>query len=420
MKKNKLQILVIVAILIVVVLNRFLLFTNNTVEVNAMKSYRGSITKSIEVTGAINSSDVEVIPLEPSMNVVKTYVKENDHVEKNQILAELDADELYITLEKAELNLEELKTKFQDIVQDNSNEILLSNTLTRSKEEFSKISVELLIAEEDLNKAELLYKEGVISKTEYDKYSTTVNNLNSKLKTAELNLNDAAVNYKSTEEQKIQDKLSIERQIKSVNLDIESLNNKIKDYKIYSSIEGIVTEFPMKESRKTLNGENITIHGTSSYELTALVSQQDAVLIREGQESIVTVDGTSNIYEGVVSYVSRTAKTDDSGSMLPKVEVKVKITNPDDYINFGYEGEAKIIIDSQEELVVVKNESIKKEGNKEFVFLLNGDIANKTYVETGITDGYLINIKSGIDESDIVILNPPVDLIDGTKVKTVE
>jgi multidrug resistance efflux pump len=420
MKEKKLQFLLVVFILIVAVSGCFLIFSNNSVEVSAMKSYKGSITKTIEITGIINSSDVEVIPLESGVNVVKTYVKENDHIEKDQLLAELDVAELYILLEKSELNLEELNTKFLDIVQNNSDIILLNNTLSRSKEEYSKISEELLTAKDDLNKAEILYEESVISKAEYDKYASAVNDLTSRLKTAELNLNDASVNYKNNEEQKIQEKLSIERQIKALNLDIESINNKIKDSKVYSSVEGIVTEFPIKESRKTLNGENITIHGTSSYELTALVSQQDAVFIKEGQQSIVTVDGTSTIYEGIVSYVSRTARTDDSGSMLPKIEIKIKITNPDDYINFGYEGEAKVIIDSQEDVVVVKNESIKKEGNKEFVFLLNGTIANKTYVETGITDGYLINIKSGINESDVVIVNPPVDLTDGIKVKMVE
>jgi multidrug efflux pump subunit AcrA (membrane-fusion protein) len=202
MKKKKLQFLLIVAILIVAVSGYFLLFSNNSVEVSAMKSYKGSITKTIEVTGIINSSDVEIIPLEPDINVVKTYVKENDHVEEEQLLAELEADELYISLEKAELNLEDLKTKFQDIVQDNSDVILLNNTLSRSKEDYSKISEELLTAKDDLNKAEILYEESVISKAEYDNYVSTVNNLNSKLKTAELNLNDASVNYKSSEEQK--------------------------------------------------------------------------------------------------------------------------------------------------------------------------------------------------------------------------
>lgn len=398
----------------------FLLTNNETVEVSTMKSYKGSITKTIEVAGTINSSDVEIINIDPGKTVVKTYVKENDLVVKNQLLAELDAEELVISLEKAKLNLEDLNEKLNDAATDNNDLILLENSLSRMKEEYSKISEDLSFAKDDLEKAEVLYEEGVISKLEYDSYVSAVSNLNSKLKTAELNLKDATVNFRDRQEQKSKEKSSLERQIKLLNLDIESLNNKIEDSKIYSKIEGVVTEYPIEEYRETLNGDRITIHNASSYVLTALVSQQDAVFIKEGQKSMVTVDGMNTVYEGVVSFVSSIAVTDNSGSILPKVEIKIRITNPDDNITFGYEGEAKIIIDSQDEVIIVKSESIKREGDKEFVYLLNNDSVKKAYVETGLTDGYLINIKSGINESDVVIVNPPVELSDGTKVKAVE
>lgn len=418
MKKYKLLILSAVVILAAVA-GYFLIFNDNSKEVSAMKSYKASITKTVDVSGTINSSDIEVINLEPGKLVVKTYVKVNDAVEKNQLLAELDMDDLYISLEKAKLNLEDLNTKLKD-TSDNSDLLLLSNSIEKNKENYTKLSEDLFVAKEDLKKAENLYAENVISKAEYDKYVSQANNISSNLKTAELSLKDASVNYSKQEEQKIQDKLSLERQVKSVNLDIESLTKKIEDSKIYSSIDGIVTEFPIKESQKILNGEMITIHSNSSLELTALVAQQEAILIKEGQKSIVKVEGLNASYEGVVSFVSRLAASDNSGSTVPKVEIKIKILNADENLDFGYEAEANIIIDSQQDVLVVKNESIKKEDNKEYVYLLKNNAAKKTYVETGLTDGYLINIISGLNEGDVVIVNPPFDLTDEMKVKQVE
>lgn len=418
MKKKKNILLTTVALLVLA--TAYFMFKDNSVEVSIMKGYKGSIIKTIEVSGIINSSDLEVIPLQQNIVVLKTYVKENDYVEKNQLLAELDAKELFISMEKAKLNLEELNDKLTDVVKDNSDLILTENSLIKSNEEYSKTQEDLTKAKEDLTKAEALYNENVISKTEYDKYVSSVNNLSSKLKTTELNLKDATISYNERKEQKSKEKLSLERQIKSLNLDIESLNNKIEDSKIYSSISGIITEFPIKELQRTLSGEIITIHGTSSYEITSLVSQQDAAMIEEGQKSIVTVDGLNTIYEGVVQFVSRVAIADNNGSMLPKTEVKITIINPDDNLTFGYEAEAKIIIDSQDDVLVVKNESIKKEDNMEFVYLIDNNFAKKTYVETGLTDGYLTKVISGINQNDVVIVNPPVDLIDGMQVKTVE
>lgn len=419
MKKYRIVILLIVGIVILAVAY-FFLFKGDSLEVSTMKSYKASITKTIEVSGTIDSSDIEVVYPDTGKTAVKTYVKENDVVQKNQLLAELDSDDLYISLEKVRLNLEDLNEKLNDLNSNKSDLAILNNTLSKSKENYSKLTQDLSLAKEDLKRAEALYAENVISKAEYDKYVSEVNNLTLNLKTAELNLNDASVNYSNMKEQKASDKLSMERQIKSANLDIESLNKKIEDTKIYSSIDGVVTEFQIKEGQKISNGERIVIHGTSSLELTAFVSQQEAVSIKEGLKSLVTVDGMDTSYEGVVSFVSKVAKTDSNGNTAPKVEIKIKITNPDEYITFGYEGDAKIIVDSGNDLLVVKNESVKSEGGKKYVYLLNRGVAAKTYVETGITDGYLINITSGIRENDLVIVNPPFDLIDGMKVKKAE
>lgn len=419
MKTKKIFILPIV-ILVAFVAGYFLMFYEDTLEVTTMKSYKANITKTVEVSGTINSSNVEIINLDPGKTVVKTYVEENNRVEKNQLLSELDTDDLHISLQKAKLNLEDIHTKLNDLSTNTNDFELLNNTVEKGEENYAKLSQDLFAAEEDLKKADILYAENIISKTEHDQYVSAVNNLNSSLKIAELNLKDATVNLGNLQEKKALERLSLERQIKSIHLDIESLNKEIEDTKIYSSIDGIVTEFPLEEGQETLSGEKIMINGISSVELTAFVSQQEAISIKEGQKSTITIDGLSTSYDGLVSFISKVASTDKSTSTTPKVEVRIEITNPDENITFGYEGEARIIIESKDDVLVVKNESVKKENEKEYVYLLKDDVVEKTFVETGLTDGYLIQIKSGIQENDVVIINPPFDLIDGMKVKSVE
>lgn len=418
MKKYK-YLFFVSAVIITAVL--YLLFFNKeTVEVSTMNTYRGSVTRIIEVSGSINSDSVEIIPIEPNVNVLEVYVKENDNVEKNQILAKLDAEQLNISLEKAKLNLEELKADLNNISGDNSKAILSANALSRSNENYSKLSKDLENAKDELQKAKNLYNENVISKAEYDRYEQNVYDVSSMLKTAELNLSDTTVNYKESEEQKNQDILSLERQIKSLNLDIESLTKKINDAVIYSSTNGVVTEFPLKQDRKTLSGERIVIHSTENYEFVSNVAQKDAVLIREGQKSIIEVDGIYTQYEGIVTQVSKTAQDDNTGSKLPKVEMKIKVLNLDDNIAFGYEGQAKIIIDSKDDALIVKNESIKTEDDKKFIYMLKGNTAFKKFITTGLTDGFITSVEEGLQENDEVIINPPFDLVDGVIVKNVK
>lgn len=416
MKNKKIIILIAVISAIFICL---LLFGNDTVEVGTMNAYRGKVTRIIEVSGTINSDSIEIIPLEPGIKVLKVYVKENDSVQKNQILAELDAEQLNISLEKAKLNLEELKADLDSISGD-SKVILSANALSRSNENYSKLAVDIEKAKEELEKAKNLYNENVISKAEYDRYEQNVNDLSSMLKTAELNLSDTRINYKDSQDKKSEDIQSLERQIKSLNLDIESLTKKIQDTLIYSSTKGVVTDFPLEQDKKTLSNERIVIYSTENYEFITKVAQKDAVLIREGQKSIISVDGINTQYDGLVTQVSKAAESDNTGSRLPKVEIKIKVLNPDDYIAFGYEGEAKIIIDSKDDALIIKNESIKTEDNKMFVYTIEGGSAVKKVIETGLTDGYITSVEEGLEENDVVIVNAPFDLRDGAKIKTVK
>ncbi|TJX15841.1 hypothetical protein E9840_01370 [Tissierella creatinini] len=397
----------------------FLLNKEEVLNVSIMSSYRGSVKKTIELSGIIESNNIEIIPLEPNWDVVKTYVSENDYVEANQILVEFDTKDINLSIRKAKVSIEDLNAKINALNNDQDSKMLLDNALSRSNEEYLSAQKDLEIATEDLSQAEMLYSVGGISKAELDSQKELVEKLTSNLSKADLSLKDSSLNQNKSEVEKKQSIASLQRQIKALNLDIEGFNSMLRDSKLYSSIGGYLTEFPLENSDKTTAGQTIKIYGNDSYELVAQVSQQDAVLIKEGQKGIVTIDGLNSEYEGQVKYISKVAYTDNSG-LEPKVEIRIEVLNPDESIVFGYEAKADIILDSKDNALIVRNEAVKKEDGKEFVFTVDQGIAKKLIVQTGITDDYFIEIVNGISEDSVVILNPPVDLIEGMAVQVVE
>lgn len=419
MKKNIKAVIIIGTVLIISLLAYFMLSKDDeAVEVSIMNAYHGSVTKSIELSGVIKSSDYEEISIPSELKVLKTYVEENSTVEKGQLLAELDSTELMIELKKSEINLEELYSDLDEIKNGDSQVSILKNKLLKSQEEYNKVKSDLELSYEDLKKASVLYEENAISKTEYDRYASAAKDLESKLNIAKLDYSDAETNYNDYIESVQIDTVNTGRDINTLKLDIESINNKIENNKIYASVNGVVTEFPLNEGRKTPAGSKIIIYDTNSYEFTAKAPQEDAVLIREGKKSMVYLNGMSSIYEGEVINVGRSAEIDqESSSKTPKVEITIRITNSDNFIKSGYEGKANIIIDISENSLLLKNESLKRDvDGKTYLFVLNNNTVEKRYVVTGLSDGYLTEV-SGISEGEKVILNPPEELIDGDSVK---
>jgi multidrug efflux pump subunit AcrA (membrane-fusion protein) len=71
--------------------------------------------------------------------------------------------------------------------------------------------------------------------------------------------------------------------------------------------------------------------------------------------------------------------------------------------------------------MVVKNEAIREDDQGEqFVFTVVDGAAVRTPITSGITDRYLTEIKEGLGLGDIIILNPPQELEDGSAVSTTE
>ncbi len=411
---------IILIILAVVGVGGYYLFNKEEVlSVSTMNSYMGPISKTIEISGIVESNSIEVIPLEPNWDVIKTHVSENDYVEANQLLVEFDTDDINLSIRKAKVSIEDLNAQISALNNDQNSKMLLDNAMNRSNEEYLLAERNLQLATEDLGEAETLYSLGGISKAELDSKKEEVEKLTSNLSKADLSLKDSTINQNKNEVDKKHSIASLQRQIKALNLDIEGFNYLLGDSKLYSSIAGYLTEFPLENSNKTISGQTIKIYGDDSYELLAQVSQQDAVYIKEGQKSFVTIDGLNKEYEGQVKFISKLAQTDSSG-IEPKVEIHIEILNPDESIVFGYEGKANIILDKKDSALVVRNEAVKQEEGKDFVYIVDNGIAKKVSVETGISDGYFIDIEKGLSEDSVVILNPPIDLNEGMTVQVGE
>jgi len=232
MKKNKKVILIstLAGLALIVFYFSFFNKDKSIVQVDTMEAFIGSVAKNIEFSGTVNSSRYEEITVPSNSDVLNIYVEENDLVEQGQLLAELDSTELLISLEKDQISLEQLRTDLalEKNGTGSSEKNILSNSLSRTKEEYLKIKDDLSLSNENLEKNKKLYEENVISQAEYDKQVLATKDLESGLKTAELNYNDANVKYNDYFTKNKQNIESIERKIKSSLLDIESLNNKIE------------------------------------------------------------------------------------------------------------------------------------------------------------------------------------------------
>ena len=82
-----------------------------------------------------------------------------------------------------------------------------------------------------------------------------------------------------------------------------------------------------------------------------------------------------------------------------------------------YRVEVRILLDRREDAVLVPEGALFRDGRGWGAFRVEGGRAVRTAVETGLRDGRVREVLSGLAPGDEVVLHPDAALEDGARVK---
>lgn len=178
--------------------------------------------------------------------VVNLLVDDNQPVKAGELLVELDDSDFKVALEQAEAKLAQAKAELnisnKKVAED-------SAIVNKSYEEISSTSSKLHFAKQDFNRYSELYKDGIVSKQDYDKSKT--------------NLDEAIANYNSSNENSKASQHALESSkaktesnealIKRLEAEVEQARLNLKYTKIYAPSDGVVA------ARSVEKGNYVTV-----------------------------------------------------------------------------------------------------------------------------------------------------------------
>ena len=105
-----------------------------------------------------------------------------------------------------------------------------------------------------------------------------------------------------------------------------------------------------------------------------------------------------------MEYISPKA-IESNGTNQFEIKAAVKLVEGGK-IRSGYSANAEIVLDKANKVLCIPESAIEFSGDSTFVYVIKGKGKNKTYdrtfVETGLSDGVNIEIKKGISTKDKV------------------
>ena len=142
------------------------------------------------------------------------------------------------------------------------------------------------------------------------------------------------------------------------------------------------------------------------------VSEKYLGRLKEKAEAKIKVDAYPN--EAFLGKITRIAPMVNLATRTSEVEIR--ILNKEHQLKPGMFARVDIILEKKEDAFIVPIKAVLNENNCKFVFIVNGSIARKREVKTGIYQKDSVEIIEGLNEGEDVIIEGNYGLKDGANV----
>ncbi|BCZ45451.1 acriflavin resistance protein [Clostridium gelidum] len=359
-----------------------------------------SINNVSELSGTLQPFEEATVSFEVSGIINSLNAKEGSNVSKDDILATVDSKNYELQVGQAQANADKASAA---VTQTEKGARAQQVEQVKLKAEQAEIAYNQAVV--DFNRNKTLFEAEAISKSDYEKFQNNVT-------VAQKDMEGAKQAYSliaegSTEEEKAQANAGY-NQANAAKAQAELALSKTS---LRSSINGVVIS-------KLISQGQLVAPGTPAYKignidkLKVLLSVPDYEVSSWKIGDKISAKLYDDSMDGVVTNIFATTNA-NTGS----ISVEVNIDNPDHKWRSGQVVTCSHNTDNGQGIILPKEVVISTGGSSPYVFLLKDNKAIKTAVEVGELKNNKFEIKSGINESDQVIIEGMDKLSNNDSVK---
>lgn len=258
------------------------------------------------------------------------------------------------------------------------NMINLNNA--QSRIDVAKINLD--DAKRNYNRQLELFEKGVIAKADFESYEIAYRNAKEELETAEETL-----------------ELIQEGQIKKPG----SATNTI----VKSTIDGMLLDIPVEIGDQVIEANNFNA-GTTIASVADMgemvfegnIDESEVGKIKEGMPLILTIGALEDVtFDANLEHISpKGAEINGAVQFEIKADVKLK---EDQFVRAGYSANADIVLDRVDSVLAISESVLKFDEDTTYVEVeVDEQQFEKRIIKTGLSDGINIEVISGLSEND--------------------
>ncbi len=391
-----------------------------------------TINKVVTYSGKFEPVEQVTVMAKLSGTVTNTYKKVGDEVKAGETLYSIDSTDINLAINQAQAQADTaaLAVNSAENAKNNITGAQYEQQMLSLETSIKNLEAQLASAQGGLDlvkttyeNTKKLYDVGAASKIELDQAELNYNQTKASVDTLELQLAQAKESYELTKNQLVSESqktadLGVQQAqagANSASLAVQSASKNLKDVSPTSPISGVVSAKNVVEDQMVGAGSvAYTISNIDDVVATINVTENIINKLAVGQEVDVYIKALDKKVKGKITEVNPVAT---QSSTYP---VKIKISNADHLIKPGMFCEVEIVSESSANTITLPREAVLRNIEQFYVYVVEDGVAVMKEVETGIDNGESIEIISGLNEGDQVIIEGQTYVSDQEKVNIVE
>ena len=420
---------------------------SSQVTVQTAIASKGDLISLVTASGEIKPKTYTNLGANAQGRVMELMVKEGDHVRRGEVVARIEsiqanadvvAQKATVASAEADSSATEAGLKVQD------------DTIRTQQATIDRTKADLALAKINYERYDQLFKAGVAPKSDYDQRKSAYDSQVAGLREAELRLDQ----LKSQRAQSLAQITSAQRRVAQAQAGLTRVNDILEKHDVVTPLDGIVTTLPVQVGETVVPGiQNsaassvMTVADMSVVTAEVNVDETDIVNLELDQKVEVTIDAIPNrTFAGHVTQIGNEAILRSTGqvasssatSSTEAKDFKVVITldDPPEEVRPGLSCTAKIVTATRKNVLNIPIQALtvrqqgelddvaaakkkqkdsgqapldlaaEKQRREEItgVFVITNQKAEFHKVETGITGSTDIEVLSGVQPGDQIVV----------------
>ncbi len=268
------------------------------------------------------------------------------------------------------------------------NMINLNNAESRVK----KARINLDIARKDFEKQKQLFEKHVISESQYLQYKANYEQAREELEAAENNL-------------------------QLIKEGISKSNKSGTNTLVKSTITGMVLDVPVEEGNSVIETNNFNAGTTiaivanmNDMIFEGKIDESEVGKLTPGMNLILRIGAIEDRhFNATLEYISPKGVEENGAVQFP---IRASLNQQKDvFIRAGYSATADIVLDKRDSVLAINEKLLQFDGDKPFVEVeTQPQVFEKRYIKTGLSDGIFVEVLEGLNINDKIKVWNPIEM----------